>query len=389
MPAEDRPDKPLKPQFRSARSAVITALLRNEQLSRSELSETTGVSPAAITEVTQLFLQRGLLAELPSQAAGRRGRPTVQLQLQASHAYFVGISAGESDMPLVITDLRGRVLERQPLSAYETPSEFVDAAGKAFKEALRTAGLPRSRVQGVGITVSGIVNATEGICRYSAAMNWRDVPIAQLIAKALRIPAWVDNDANAVAVGEKFFGRARDIENFSSIVLGRTIGSAHYINDTLYRGHDGSAGEIGHITLDPKGLLCRCGRNGCLDTVAGGHALRDAAQAAGLTITSMRDLEELALHGNTTATRLLRTAGNGLGITIASLVHLNNPQCVLFTDMEGFDNGVFRTATRQAIENNIMARFLGSTQIIFSNAEAGLLQRSAASIAAFEYLSSI
>jgi predicted NBD/HSP70 family sugar kinase len=382
-------DKPLKLQFRSARSAVITALLRNEQLSRSELSEITGVSPAAITEVTQAFLQRGLLVELPSQAAGRRGRPTVQLQLQASHAYFAGVSVGESDMPMVITDLRGRVLERQPLAAYETPDELVEAASKAFNGVLRASGIARTRLRGIGITVSGIVNANEGICRYSAALNWRDIPVAQLMSKALRLPAWVDNDANAVAIGEKFFGRARDFENFSSIVLGPTIGSAHYINDTIYRGHDGSAGEIGHITIDPKGTLCRCGRNGCLDTIAGGHALRDAAHASGLTINNMRDLEELALHGNTTATRILRTAGNSLGIAVASLVHLNNPQCVLFTDMEGFDNGVFRTATRQAIENNIMARFLGSTQIIFNNAEPGLLPRSAASIAAFEYLNSI
>ena len=386
MPARD---KSLKLPFRSARGAVITALLRNEQLSRSALSEITGVSPAAITEVTQTFLQRGLLVELPSQAAGRRGRPTVQLRLQASHAYFVGISVGESDMPLVITNLRGSVLERQNLVSCETPSELAETAGKAFKEVLRSSGISRSRVQGVGITVAGIVNAAEGVCRYSAALNWRDVPVAQLMAKALRIPAWVDNDANAVAVGEKFFGRARDLEHFSSIVLGQTIGSAHYINDMLYRGHDGSAGEIGHITIDPKGALCRCGRNGCLDTIAGGHALRDAAKAAGLTIGSMRDLEELALHGNPTATRLLRVAGSALGIAVASLVQLNNPQCVLFTDMEGFDNGVFRTATRQAIENNILARFLGSTQIVFSNAEPGLLPRSAASIAAFEYLNSI
>lgn len=386
MPAGD---KPLKLPFRSARSAVITALLRNEQLSRSELSEITGVSPAAITEVTQAFLQRGLLVELPSQAAGRRGRPTVQLQLQGSHAYFAGISVGESDMPLVITDLRGHVLQRQPLTTYESPAKLAEATNKAFNSVLRASGIPKSRLRGVGIAVSGIVNANEGICRYSAALNWRDVPLASLISKALRLPVWIDNDANAVAVGEKFFGRARDFEHFSSIVLGPTIGSAHYINDMLYRGHDGSAGEIGHITIDPKGALCRCGRNGCLDMVAGGHALRDAAKTAGLTIGNMRDLEDLALHGNTTATQLLRYAGNGLGIAVAALVHLNNPQCLLFTDMEGFDNGVFRTATRQSIENNIMARFLGSTQIIFNNAEPALLPRSAASIAAFEYLNSI
>jgi predicted NBD/HSP70 family sugar kinase len=387
MPAGDNP---LKLQFRSARGAVIATLLRNEQLSRSELSEITGVSPAAITEVTQTFLQRGLLVELPSLAAGRRrGRPTVQLQLQASHAYFAGISVGESDAPMVITDLRGRVMERHCLSVYKTPTELVETTRKTFREVLRAAGIPRNRVQGVGIAVAGIVNAAEGVCRYSAALNWRDVPVARLIGKALRLPAWVENDANAVAVGEKFFGRARDFQHFSSIVLGRTIGSAHYINDMLYRGYDGSAGEIGHISLDPKGALCRCGRNGCLDTVAGGRALRDAAKAAGLAIRNVRDLEELALHGNPTATRLLRAAGNALGIVVASLVHLNNPQCVLFTDMEGFNSGVFRTATRQAIENNILARFLGSTQIIFHDAEPGLLPRSAAAIAAFEYLSSI
>jgi predicted NBD/HSP70 family sugar kinase len=157
----------------------------------------------------------------------------------------------------------------------------------------------------------------------------------------------------------------------------------------LYRGYDDSAGEIGHIAIDPKGALCRCGRNGCLDTVAGGYALRDAAKTAGLTIRNIRELEEMALQGNATATKLLRTAGKQLGTVVASLVHLNNPQAVLFTDVEGFDQGVFRTATRQAIENNVMARFLSSTQIIFNDAETELLPRSAASIAAFEYLNSI
>jgi len=383
-------ERSLKLQFRSARNAVIAALLRNEGLSRSELSAITGVSPAAITEVTQALLRRDLLIELPSPIAGRqRGRPTMQLQLLASHAYFVGISVGESDMPMVITDLRGRVIEHHSLPICRMPAELVGIARKAFNEILRTSKIPRSRVQGAGITVAGIVNAAEGVCRYSAGLNWKDVPLAQLMAKALRLPAWIDNDANAVAIGEKFFGRARDLEHFSCVVLGRTIGSAHFMHDMLYRGHDDSAGEIGHITLDPKGTLCRCGRNGCLDTVSGGYALRDAAKTARLTIRNMRDLEDLALHGNAPAARLLRAAGNGLGQVVASLVHLNNPQCILFADMEGFGNGVFRTATRQAIENNILARFLGSTQIVFSDAEPVLLPRSAASIAAFEYLNSI
>ncbi|MDE1175821.1 MAG: ROK family protein [Edaphobacter sp.] len=379
-----------KPQFRSARNAVIAALLRNKQLARSELSKITGVSPAAITEVTQAFLQRDLLAELPVRTTGRqRGRPTVQLQLQASHAYFLGISIDPSAISMVITDLHGRVIEHMVLPGPDTPERLVAEARTAFNSLLRSIKIPRSRMQGVGITITGIVNADEGICRYSAALGWRDIPVARMLTKALRLPAWVENDANAVAVGEKFFGSARGMESFTSVMLGPTIGSAHFVHGKLYRGYDDSAGEIGHITVVPKGTLCRCGRYGCLDTIAGGYALRMAAEAEGMKITSMRDLEERASRSETRASRLLRAAGNGLGLAVASLVHLNNPQAVLFTDIEGFDNGVFRTAALRAIENNVMPRFLQSTQIIFGKAEENLLARSAASVAAFAYLNSI
>jgi predicted NBD/HSP70 family sugar kinase len=96
-----------------------------------------------------------------------------------------------------------------------------------------------------------------------------------MLGDALQLEAWADNDANAVAIGEHIFGNARDYDHFSSIVLGRTIGSAHYMHGILNRGHDGSAGEIGHITVDPGGRMCRCGRNGCLDTIAGASHCAD------------------------------------------------------------------------------------------------------------------
>lgn len=380
----------LRVHFRSAKSAVIAALLQHDQLSRSELSDSTGVSPAAITDVTQTLLQQGLLAEGPSLFVGRRrGRPTVQLSLKASHSCFVGISVGENDSPLVLTDLQGQILDRQSLPAVETPAALASAVKTGFADSLRASGVKRSRVRGVGITVSGIVDAQSGICRYSAALDWRDVPVSDIVGSALQLPAWVDNDAKAVAVGEKLFGLAREYQDFSSVLLGRTIGSAHYMQGMLYRGHDGGAGEIGHITIDPDGATCRCGRNGCLDTVAGGAALRSAARACGLPVDNMLELEVHAAQGQTDAVRLLRSAGSALGRVVATLVHINNPEGVLFTDMEGFGNGVFRTATRQAIENGILPRFLGSTAIHFADAEPGSLPRSAASIAAFEYLTGL
>ena len=377
----------MKVSFRSAKTAVIAALLQNDQLSRLELSERAAVSPAAITEVTQGLLKQGLLLETPAPSTdNRRGRPAVQLSLQASHSCFAGISIGEEKTQLAITDLRGEVLASDTIAAFTAPAEIPDAVRVSFLKALRNSGIARTRVRGAGIAVAGIVDADAGICRYSAGLDWRDVPVAAMVGKALRLPAWADNDANAIAMGDKIFGRAREYDNFSSIVLGRTIGSAHYMNGMLYRGHDGSAGEIGHITVDPNGTLCRCGRNGCLDTIAGGFALRQAAKANGIAVTGMRELEALAVQGNATAIQMLRNAGTALGSAIATLVHLNNPKAVVFTDREGFENGIFRMATRQAIENGILPRFLASTEIVFGDVEPETLPRSAASIAAFNYL---
>lgn len=380
----------MKVHFRSARNAVVAALLRHERLSRSEMSELVGVSPAAISEVTQDLLKKGVLEELATTSTGRsRGRPTIHLTLNASHAYFLGASASEITMPLVITDLCGRIVATHPLPSYKTLAEFTSAVRKTFSSLLRTSPISRNRIRGIGVAVSGIVDPHIGSCRYSAALNWRDAPVAEKISKALKLPVWVDNDANAIALAEKSFGHAREYQNFSSIILGRTIGSAHYMHNALYRGHNDGAGEIGHVQVEPKGPLCRCGRNGCLDMVAGGFALQRAAKECGLTVTTMRDLELLAMQGDTKAIRLLRRAGEALGTTAAILVHLNNPQCLLFTDMEGFEIGVFRTAVRQAIENNILPRFLGSTEILFVDAEPKLLPRSAASIAASEYLAAL
>jgi len=380
----------LKVPFQSAKTSAIAALLQHDHLSRLELSDLTGVSPAGITEVTQKLLQHGLLIETPSATLEkRRGRRAVRLSMQPGHSCFVGINLGEGEMLLAITDLKGKVLEERSVPPTRSPADIPEAVRKTFVAALRDSAIPRSRVRGLGIAVAGIVDAQQGICRYSAALDWRDVPIAKMIGDALQLDAWADNDANAVAIGEHIFGNARDYDHFSSIVLGRTIGSAHYMHGILYRGHDGSAGEIGHITVDPDGRMCHCGRNGCLDTIAGGFALRRAARENGLEVDGMRTLEELAVHGDRTAANLLRAAGKALGTAVASLVHLNNPQAVIFTDLEGFENGVFRTATRQTIENGILPRYLGSTEIVFSLADPVSLPRSAASIAAFNYLMTI
>jgi predicted NBD/HSP70 family sugar kinase len=372
---------------RSSLNVVIEAYLQHGMLSRSDLAELTGISRSAITEITQNLLGMGLLQEFPViQEKQGRGRPAVSLRFSASHGYFVGVSVTGTSSPVILADMQGNIAGEYEIPPSETPEKTASTIRRAMQQLLRQTGVSPARLLGIGIAVTGVIDERAGLCRYSAALNWRDVPIARLVRVATGVDTYVGNDANAVAIGEKLFGRARDLRHFSSLILGGNIGCAHYIEGNLFRGYDGGAGEIGHVTLDVNGPRCRCGKSGCLDTFAGGIAMQAAAKEAGLACESVHDLEALAAVGNAEAMAILRRGGQALGLAVASLIQINNPGCVLFADVEGFGKGIFQATTRQVIENNILPRFLASTEIIFHQVERSFLARAAASIAAQQYL---
>jgi predicted NBD/HSP70 family sugar kinase len=373
--------------LRSSFIVVIEAYLQHGMLSRSDLAALTGISRSAITEITQNLLDMGLLEEFPViQEKLGRGRPAVSLRFNASHGYFIGVSVTDTPSLVILADMQGNVIGECEIPPGDAPQKLATTVRQAMNDLLRQTGVPRNRLLSIGIAVTGVVDENTGVCRYSAALNWRDVPIAQLVKKTTGVDAYVGNDANAVAIGEKLFGRARDLRHFSSLILGGTIGCAHYIEGNLYRGYDGGAGEIGHITLDIQGPACPCGKNGCLDMLAGGTAMLRAAKTVGLDCQTIRELEGLATVGNTKAIAILRNGGQALGLAVASLIQINNPQCVLFADLEGFGKGIFQSATRQVIENNILPRFLASTEIVFHQVDKSFLARAAASVAAQQYL---
>jgi predicted NBD/HSP70 family sugar kinase len=373
--------------LKSSLIVVIEAYLQHGTLSRSDLAALTGISRSAITEITQNLLDMGLLQEFPViQEKQGRGRPAISLRFSASHGYFIGVSVTDTPSPVILADMQGNIVGVHEIPPSDTPQKATSTIRQAVSDLLLQTGVPRDRLLGIGIAVTGVIDERAGVCRYSAALNWRDVPIARLVKEATGVDSYVGNDANAVAIGEKLFGRARELRYFSSLILGRNIGCAHYIEGNLYRGHDGGAGEIGHVTLDINGPRCPCGKNGCLDMFAGGTAIRTTAEEAGLICHSMRDLEELAAVGNVKAMAILRKGAQALGLAIASLIQINNPECVLIADVEGFGKGIFQATTRQVIENNILPRFLASTEIVFHQVERSFLARAAASIAAQQYL---
>ncbi len=126
---------------------------------------------------------------------------------------------------------------------------------------------------GIGIGLSGLIDSARGTCRFSHLLDWADVPIADPLWRRLRLPVWVDNDVNTLAVAEKWSGEGVSARNFVTLSVGRGIGIGVVIDRALYRGALGAAGEFGHMIVDPEGPVCECGRAGCLEALVGEAAL--------------------------------------------------------------------------------------------------------------------
>ncbi len=333
--------------------------------------------------LSRQLLDRGVIREISTrQNQQRQGRPVVLLDLNPTYGYFVGARIDEAPLLMSLIDLKGNVIQCHKVTLPETVDEIANALHEGAEGLVNSARIQNDRVMGLGIAISGVVDHANGVCRHSAILGWHDVPIASIVSKATSLPTYLENNANAVATGEKLFGDARGHDNFSIVTFGRGIGGAHYIEGHLYRGHSGGAGEIAHCTIDLDGRLCKCGKRGCLDTIASREAILQAAHGCNLDVNTLADIESLAIVGNREAIDILKRAGRALGLAVAHIININDPELVIITGIDASLGTLLMTSTRQAIENLILPRLLASTRLEFRHVNGEVWARGAASIAA-------
>ncbi len=366
---------------------IIEALLKNGSMSRSELATSTGLSRSALTEMSRVLIEHQFVEESPSVSdKQRKGRPSIMLSLNARYGYFVGVGLTEDPPLMALTDCHGNVLAEHQIGMAMEPEAVAAAIARGIPYLTRASNISREKVLGIGVALSGHVNHAQGMCLHSNLLGWHDVPIARIVEHVTQMPTYIDNDAHAVALGQKLFGEARELKSFMVIMLGKKIGAGSYMQGRLFRGNTGAAGEIGHCTVAPGGPRCECGKEGCLEVFATSLALLRRAAELHLPATEIGQLKGLAAKGVIKAIELLRHAGSALGIAVANSIQINNPELVLFADLVGFGNGVFTTSARQAIENNIMPHLLSTTRLEFRSVEKDFMVRGAASIAAHQFL---
>ncbi len=238
----------------------------------------------------------------------------------------------------------GRVLARDrfPAANHLAPPEQVAQLVEKFHALANGAEVAWERVAGVGYSTAGFLNSERTLVFASPNQgNWRDAPFKALLEEAFHLPAYLEMDANAAALGEAWFGAGRGSQHFVYLIVGTGIGSGIVVNGEVLHGWRGTAGEIGHTTIEPDGPLCNCGNYGCLESLAAGPAIAQRARAAiqqgrKTLITELAGASELSAETVFRAARLqdevacaiLDKEIDYLGIGIANVITLLNPQMV-------------------------------------------------------------
>ncbi|MGW5277127.1 ROK family protein [Streptomyces sp. NPDC004044] len=323
--------------------ARLLRLLRDHgPQSRVALGDLVELSRSTLAFEIDRLLETGLVVP-DGLAASRGGRRSHNVRVSPS-LRFLGVDIGATSVNVAVTnaelDVLGHVAE--PLDVRDGPVAVVERV-LALVGKLREAGLAE-HFDGAGIGVPGPVRFPEGVPVAPPIMpGWNGFPVREAMSQELGCPVLVDNDVNLMALGEQQAGVARSVRDFLCVKLGTGIGCGIVVGGEVHRGVTGSAGDIGHIQVDPDGPRCACGNTGCLEAYFGGNALvRDAttfAQSGRSTELAGRlesagrltpeDVSAAAGAGDTAALDLIRWGGRRTGQVIAGLVSFFNPGLVV------------------------------------------------------------
>jgi N-acetylglucosamine repressor len=306
---------------------ILDAVRAHGQRSRADIAVDTGLSAPTVSGITANLIERNLLYEHSTgQSAG--GRRPVMLALNASAGYVIGVKVTETAVIAVLTDLAATVVHRRHRKLKRTSVDHVVNLIGAVTDELR-AEVAGQAVYGLGVGTAGVVDSVNGIVRHGTYAHWHDINLGDLLHQRTGLPTIVENDVNALAVNEHWFGVGKGVANLLLVSLGRGIGLGLILDGRVYRGAFGGAGEFGHVKIHGNSTACACGSQGCLEAVVADPAIEQACAAiADRPITTL-EAAAVARSGDTAMREVFVEAARHLGAAIANLVNTLNPELIV------------------------------------------------------------
>jgi glucokinase-like ROK family protein len=328
------------------RDLVLKTIFAVKAISRAEIARLTELTRPTVSDVVTVLLAEGLVEEV-GVGASIGGKSPILLSLVDDSRYMISLNLAHDQFSGGVVNLRGEIKKRVdlPVSGHDG-NQALELVYEILDQLL---GMDLKPIIGIGVGTPGLVNTREGIVINAVNLDWKDLPLAELLRERYQLPVHILNDSQAAAIGEYVYGGNQPTdENLVVINVREGIGAGILINGRLFQGDGGGAGEIGHLVVQEDGLLCRCGNHGCLETIASTRGVVERAKmlaneyptsgiAKDPTKISLNSLKHAFRAGDPLAQKVVADSGHYLGGAIASLVStLNIQKFILIGDMTQF-----------------------------------------------------
>jgi len=345
------------------RARIVDSLKVYGRLTQVELAGVTGLSPATVSNIVKELSGYGIVH---TSASSRSGRRAVEVTLARQLGLVAGLHFSSRHLRVAVADVAHTVVAENsvPVALEHRYDRELDRAALLLSDMLETLGAGLPDLLAIGLALPVPVDRTTG--RVSAPgilRGWEGVHIGEELEARLQRPVVVDSDADVGALAEYRYGAGTDARGLAYVRVGHTISGALVIGGEVFRGTTGKAGQIGHVTIDENGPICRCGSRGCLETLAGGPALLDLFRGDP-GMQRLRDLLARAESGDASARRVIADAGRHIGIAAANLCNLFDPDVLVVGGELATAGETLLAPLRHSLERSVLAGLTDGPRIV-------------------------
>ncbi|MBM7654987.1 ROK family transcriptional regulator [Neobacillus cucumis] len=367
---------------------LLNEIVSNSPISRASLSEKTGLNKSTVSSQISTLIEKNLIFEI-GQGQSSGGRKPVMLLFNKNAGFSIGIDVGVDDLNGILSDLKGNIVleDHQKLDNpnVETIKNQLCSMINSFINQMPDS--PYGLI-GIGLGVPGLVNNEHQIT-LAPNLNWyKDIDLKKVLEQEFQVPVFIENEANAGAHGEKEFGAAKDYQNLVFVSVGTGIGTGIIINNELYRGDIGFAGEMGHLTIDLNGPKCRCGNRGCWELYASEKAMLNS-QPSQLPKKSKQEIINLANQNDPEILSALQNFGYYLGVGLVNVLNTFNPQAVVVRNDIIEALPIVLNSLRNSISSRINDQLGSSYELLLSSLGKNATAMGASSLVIEHFLENV
>ena len=368
----------------SLEKEMIDLFLKNGEITKAVIIDSLAFSRSKINIGIAALQKKGYIRSI---GAGdyTGGRRSIKFGINGDFGLVAGVDIGATSIDIAIADIAGKTYGRlsEVINVRNGPIIILERACRLIDQILNDFSLAKNRLLGIGIGVPGPVDFENGMVVSPPIMpGWDGFPIIQTVQMDFpNARVVVDNDVNVMALGEKFGGAAREMQNLIFVKIGTGIGSGIICNGVIYRGNNGCAGDIGHISVRKDGKMCHCGNAGCLEAMASGPAIAELGEKAALEGKSSillkywqtngeklraEDVGYAASEGDAVSIEIIRSCGQMIGEVLAGLVSFFNPGMIVIGGGVSNIGNLLLSSIRQVVLRRSLPLATRDLRIVFS-----------------------